>query len=141
MPNPSDSALKELLTNSRVIAVVGHSDRPDRTSYQIAQYLRRAGYTVYPVNPTVETIDGQPAYASLAEVPEPIDIVDVFRRSEHLAAVVAEASAVGAKSVWAQLGVADDAAAEAARAAGITIVMDSCIKIEHRRLGIPNRAA
>ncbi|TAK13203.1 MAG: CoA-binding protein [Anaerolineae bacterium] len=136
MTNPPDSALKDLLTNARVIAVVGHSDNPDRTSYQIAQYLRAAGYTVYPVNPAVETIDGQPSYPSLAAVPEPIDIVDVFRRSEFLSGVVEEAIAAGAKSVWAQLGVADEVAAETARRAGLTMVMDSCIKVDHMRLRV-----
>lgn len=141
MTNPSDSALKELLTNARVIAVVGHSDNPDRTSYQIAQYLRRVGYTVYPVNPAVETIDGQPSYPNLAAVPEPIDIVDVFRRSEFLPGVVDDAIAAGAKSVWAQLGVYDEAAAETAHAAGLTMVMDSCIKVDHARLGVPRRPA
>jgi hypothetical protein len=114
--------------------VVGHSDKPHRTSYRIAQYLRDAGYTVYPVNPTVPMIDGQKCYASLADVPEPIDIVDVFRRSEHLAAVVAEAIAVGAKAVWAQLGVHDDAAQQATLDAGLDVAMDVCIKVEHQRL-------
>jgi hypothetical protein len=140
MRNPPDSVLKELLTNARVIAVVGHSDRSDRTSYQIARYLRRAGYTVYPVNPAVQAIDGQPSHPSLADVPEPIDIVDVFRRSEYLPGVVEDAIAAGAKAVWAQLGVYDEAAAEAARAAGLTMVMDACIKVEHFRLGVPRRA-
>lgn len=139
MTNPPDSTLKDLLTTARVIAVVGHSDNPDRTSYQIAQYLRRAGYTVYPVNPAVETIDGQPSYPNLAAVPEPIDIVDVFRRSEFLPGVVEDAIAAGAKSVWAQLGVYDETAAEAARRAGLTIIMDACIKIDHARLGVPPR--
>src|SRR5512147_1469340 len=98
----NDTALRDLLASARVIAVVGHSDKPHRTSYQIAQYLRRAGYTVYAVNPEVETIDGEPSYASLHDVPEAIDIVNVFRRSEFLAGVVDEAAAVGAKAVWAQ---------------------------------------
>ncbi|MBI3158628.1 MAG: CoA-binding protein [Chloroflexi bacterium] len=137
MRNPADAVIKTTLETARVIAVVGHSDDPNRTSYQIAQYLRRAGYTVYPVNPAVQSIDGQPSYPSLADVPEPIDIVDVFRRSEYLAGVVEEAIAVGAKSVWAQLGVYDEAAGEAAERAGLTMVMDACIKVEHVRLGIP----
>ncbi|HEX2907531.1 MAG TPA: CoA-binding protein [Phototrophicaceae bacterium] len=130
----NDAAKRDLLQAARVIAVVGHSDNPERTSYQIAQYLRRAGYTVYPVNPLVQEIDGQKSYASLAEVPEPIDIVDVFRRSENLPEIVTEAIAVGAKAVWAQLGVADEAAAAQASAAGVAVVMDQCIKIEHARL-------
>jgi predicted CoA-binding protein len=132
--NQSDKAMRDVLTNAKVIAVVGHSDQPQRTSYQIAQYLRRAGYTVYPVNPTVSTIDGQQSYASLADVPEPIDIVNVFRRSEYLPEVVDEAIRVGAKAVWAQLGVVDDAACQKALAAGLDMAMDVCIKVEHIRL-------
>ncbi len=129
-----DSAVKELLENSKVIAVVGHSDKPYRTSYQIAQYLRNVGYTVYPVNPEVSEIDGQPCYASLKDVPEPIDIVNVFRRSEFLAGVVDDAAEVHAKAVWAQLGVASDEADQKADAAHLPIVMDACIKVEHQRL-------
>ncbi len=126
--------LHKMLKGARVIAVVGHSDKPFRTSYQIAQYLRNAGYTIYPVNPKVEEIDGEKSYSSLAEVPEDIDIVDVFRRSEYLEGVVDEAAKVGAKAVWAQLGVYDDDAAKMAEQAGIDMVMDRCIKIDHGRL-------
>lgn len=130
----NDAALRQMLEQARVIAVVGHSDDPSRTSYQIARYLRYAGYTVIPVNPQVQMIDGQPSYPSLAEVPEPIDIVDVFRRSEHLLGVVEQAAAVGAKAVWAQLGVYDPAAAERAAELGVPLVMDNCIKVTHQRL-------
>ncbi len=126
--------LHRILSQSKVIAVVGHSDKPDRTSYKIAQYLRRAGYTVFPVNPVVSQIDGQRSYASLADVPEPVDIVNVFRRSEHLQGVVEDAIAVGAPVVWAQHGVYDGEAAQMATAAGLEIVMDTCIKIAHARL-------
>ena len=129
-----DNAMRELLTETKVIAVVGHSDKPHRTSYQIAQYLRNVGYTVYAVNPTVEEIDGERSYASLADVPEPIDIVDVFRRSEHLQRVVDDAIAAGAKAIWTQLGVSDADAALTATAANVPIVMDRCIKVEHMRL-------
>lgn len=129
-----DTALRDLLSTAKVIAVVGHSDRPFRTSYQIAAYLRQVGYKVYPVNPEVSTIDGQPSYASLADIPEPIDIVNVFRRSEFLADVVEQAVAVHAKAVWAQLGVQSDEAAKIAEAAHLPLVMDTCIKVEHRRL-------
>ncbi len=131
-----DKELKQLLQEAKVIAVVGHSDKPQRTSYQIADYLRRAGYTVYPVNPVVAEIDGQKSYASLADIPEPIDIVDVFRRSEYLDEIVAEAIRVGAKAVWAQLGVSDQAAEQRADQAGMPLVMDRCIKVDHRRLGL-----
>jgi hypothetical protein len=134
--NDNDAALRDLLANARTIAVVGYSDDPTRTSYQIAGYLKRAGYTVYPVNPTVAEIEGQRSYATLAEVPEPIDIVDVFRRSEYLPEVVDEAIAAGAKAVWAQFGISHPAAAEAAEQAGLPLVMDRCIKVEHSRLDI-----
>jgi predicted CoA-binding protein len=132
--NEDTQAMRDVLVNAKVIAVVGHSEKPHRTSYRIAEYLRRVGYTVYPVNPRVEMIDGEKSYASLAEVPEPIDIVDVFRRSEYLPEVVAEAIAVGAKAVWGQLGVQDDAARQAALDAGLDVAMDVCIKVEHQRL-------
>ena len=88
--NESDKAMRIALEQAKVIAVVGHSDKPHRTSYRIAQYLRQVGYTVYPVNPTVMEIDGQPSYESLEAIPEPIDIVNVFRRSEHLSDIVGE---------------------------------------------------
>lgn len=123
--------LQKLLEGARVIAVVGHSDKPYRTSYDIGHYLRKVGYKVYAVNPTVKEVDGERAYASLADVPEPIDIVNVFRRSEYLQGVVEDAIAVGAKAVWAQLGVEDDVAAQKAGAAGLDMVMDRCIKVDH----------
>jgi uncharacterized protein len=132
--NVNDTTLQELLTKASVIAVVGHSEKPHRTSYNIAQFLRRAGYKVYAVNPLVETIDGERSYPSLADVPEPIDIVNVFRRSEYLSGVVDDAIAVGAKAVWAQLGVYDDEAARKAESAGLPMVMNACIKVEHNRL-------
>jgi predicted CoA-binding protein len=132
--NQDDRAMHDVLTNARVIAVVGHSDKPERTSYSIAAYLRRAGYTVYPVNPTVKQIGDFKSYASLADVPEAIDIVNVFRRSEHLAGVVEDALAVGAKAVWSQLGVVDQTAQQRALDSGLDMAMNRCIKVEHRRL-------
>ncbi len=127
-------AQRKLLRDSRVIAVVGCSPDPSRTSYQIAAYLRRAGYKVYAVNPTVETIDGEPVYASLADIPEPVDIVNVFRRAEHLPGVVREAVAIGAKAVWAQLGVLHVEAEPIAEQSCTPLVMDVCIKVAHARL-------
>lgn len=129
-----DTDLRRILTDHRVIAVVGYSDDPTRASYQVGQYLRNAGYTVYAVNPSVAEIDGQPTYATLADVPASIDIVDVFRRAEFLPAIVDEAAAVGAKVVWGQLSVTDATAAHKAAQAGLDIVMDRCIKVEHQRL-------
>lgn len=128
-----DAAQRTFLASAAVIAVVGYSDDPSRTSYQIGRFLKDVGYTVYPVNPNVSHIDGEPVYATLADVPEPIDIVDVFRRSEFLSGVVDEAIAVGAKVVWAQLGVSDPAAAEKGEAAGVAVVMNNCIKVSYLR--------
>lgn len=133
----NDDLMKKILLEAKVIAVVGHSDKPSRTSYRIAQYMRDAGYTVYAVNPTVEMIDGQKSYATLAEVPEKIDIVNVFRRSEFLLDIVKESIELQIPTVWAQLDVFSPAAATTARNADMNIVMNRCIKIEHLRLGIP----
>lgn len=129
-----ESTLRDILTMSRVIAVVGYSDNPAKVSYRIGGYLKQAGYKVYAVNPTVEQIDGEATYASLSDVPEPIDIVNVFRRPEYLMGVVEDAIAVGAHVVWAQLGIYDAFAAEKARDAGLQVVMDRCIKVDHNML-------
>ncbi|HEY9761437.1 MAG TPA: CoA-binding protein [Trichocoleus sp.] len=133
---PSDETLRQLLTHACTIAVVGHSDRPDRASYRVAQYLRQAGYHVFPVNPAVATIDGERCYATLADLPQPVDIVNVFRRSQFLPALVDEAIQSNAKAIWAQLGIAHPEAAAKAEAAEVPLVMDACIKIEHHRLAI-----
>lgn len=134
--NEDDNAMRDVLTNARVIAVVGHSDKPERTSYRIAQFLREVGYTIYPVNPMVSEIDGQPSYASLKDVPEPVDIVNVFRRSEYLPEIVDEAIAIKAKTLWTQLGVSDEASGQKALDAGLNVVMDACIKVEYLRLKV-----
>jgi predicted CoA-binding protein len=131
-----DNAMRDVLTNAKAIAIVGHSDQPERTSYRIAQFLRDVGYTVYPVNPVVSEIDGQPSYRSLKDVPEAVDIVNVFRRSEYLPEIVDEAIAVNAKTVWAQLGVSDESSAQKALDAGLNMVMDACIKVEYMRLRV-----
>ncbi|HEY9652689.1 MAG TPA: CoA-binding protein [Coleofasciculaceae cyanobacterium] len=138
MPNlkGDDRAMEDVLTQAKIIAVVGHSDRPERTSYRIAQFLRQVGYKVYPVNPMVREIDAQLSYASLTELPETIDIVNVFRRSEYLPGIVDEAIAINAKTIWAQLGVYDEQSAQKALATGLNVVMDACIKIEYLRLNI-----
>lgn len=134
--NTDMNAMREVLEHARTIAVVGHSDRPERTSYQIAAFLRRAGYTVYPVNPTLERIGDEPCYPSLAALPEPVDIVNVFRRSNALGEVVNEAIEAGAGTVWAQLGVSDEQAQERALAAGLNMAMDTCIKVDFYQLGV-----
>ncbi len=114
--------------------MVGYSDDPSRPSYDVGRYLKDVGYTVIPINPKVAEIDGVKAYASLADVPEKIDIVDVFRRSEFLSEVVDDAIAVGAPVVWAQLEVSDPAAAQKGEAAGLRVIMDRCIKVTHKHL-------
>ncbi|MCC6567116.1 MAG: CoA-binding protein [Chloroflexi bacterium] len=134
-----DSRLRDLLENARVIAVVGHSDDPARDSYRIGRYLRDAGYVVYPVNPTLTEIDGERCYPDLASVPEPIDIVDVFRRAEFLPDIVRDAVRVDAGAVWGQFTVTHPEADRIAAETGIPLVMDRCILVEHRRLGIPKR--
>ncbi len=126
--------LSRLLHTTRTIAVVGISDKPHRASHEVARYLMAAGYRVIPVNPQLSEVLGQPCYPDLASVPEPIDMVDVFRRPEELPEIVQAAIAVGAKSLWLQLGVVDEDQAEQASAAGLQVVMDRCVKIDHARL-------
>lgn len=127
-------ALRQLLQDARTIAVVGHSNKPFRTSYRIASYLRSAGYQVYAVNPKIVSVDGQPAYPDLASVPAPVDIVNVFRRPEFLLEIVQQAIAIEAKAVWGQLRVVDFEAAQLAAQAGLQVVMDRCIMVDHREL-------
>src|SRR4051812_11210573 len=115
----------------RTIAVVGLSDQPYRPSYDVTRYMQRQGYTIIPVNPTIRSALGQPAYPSLAAIGQPVELVNVFRRSMHIAALVDEVIAVGARGLWLQLGVVDPAAAERARAAGLFVVRNRCIKVEH----------
>jgi uncharacterized protein len=134
--NIDDTKMQEVLENARVIAVVGHSANPERASYRVAQYLRDAGYTVYPVNPTVEMIDGEKSYPSLSDVPEHVDIVDVFRRPEYVADIVNQALSIGAGTVWTQLGIVDEKARDRALEAGLNVAMDRCIKVEHGRLAV-----
>ncbi len=132
--NTNDRLKRDILKNSQIIAVVGHSEKPERTSYQIAQFLREVGYQVYPVNPVVKEIDGQPTYATLQDIPEPVDIVNVFRRSEYLPEIVEAAIAIHAKTIWTQLGVRDWQSANKALDAGLNLAMDVCIKVEYLRL-------
>jgi predicted CoA-binding protein len=128
------ASIPELLRAARVIAVVGLSNDEMRPSHGVAAYMQRTGYRIIPVNPNETEVLGEKAYARLEDVPEKIDIVDVFRRSEYVRGVVESAIRVGAKAVWMQEGVVDEAAAELARAAGLDVVMDRCILKEHRSL-------
>ena len=134
----SDAYLRDILTSVRTIAVVGASPRRERPSHGVMAYLQRHGYRAIPVNPNAvgTTINGETVYAKLADVPEPIDMVDVFRRTEKAGGVVDEAIAAGAKVVWMQLGVSDDDAAARAEAQGLKVVMNRCPAIEIPRLGM-----
>jgi uncharacterized protein len=138
--NPSDDALRELLTSARTIAVVGASSDPGKPSHGIMKKLLAVGYQVIPVNPRETAVLGQKAYPALGDVPEKVDIVDVFRRAEDTPAIADEAVAIGAKTLWLQLGIASDEAAARARAGGLTVVMDNCIGVAHSALRVPSKA-
>ncbi len=129
----------ELIRDAKTIAVVGVSAKPDRPSHDVARYLIEHGYTVYLVNPTETEVLGRPVYASVADLPEPVDIVDVFRRPGDVPPVVEDAIAARAKTVWMQLGIVNEDAAARARDAGLEVVMDRCTKIEHARLAAEAR--
>lgn len=129
--NPSRDEIKGILEKAGNIAVVGLSDKPDRTSHMVAAAMQDRGYRIIPVNPAgADTILGEKRYNSLAEVPEPIDIVNVFRRSEFCAEVAEEAVKAGAKVLWLQQGIISEEAAEIAGKAGLQVIMDRCIKVE-----------
>jgi predicted CoA-binding protein len=130
----SDLEVKQLLQNTRTIAVVGLSEKVDRPSHHVAQYLQTQGYRIIPVNPSVASILGERSYPTLRDIPEPVDMVDVFRRSDTVPAIAQEAIAIGAKSFWLQEGVIHEDAAAMAKAAGLQVVMDRCILKEHARL-------
>jgi uncharacterized protein len=135
---PRHSASREeiarLLKGARTVAVVGLSDKPDRDSYQVAAYLQERGYRIIPVNPAVHEVLGEKSYARLQDVPEKVDVVDVFRKSDAVPEVVDAAIAAGAKAVWLQEGVIHNAAADKARAAGLQVVQNRCMLKEHRAL-------
>jgi predicted CoA-binding protein len=135
--NPPDEALRRLLTDARTVAVVGASSRPDRPSHGIFGRLLAAGYRVIPVNPNESLVQGQKAYASLRDIPGPVDIVDVFRRPEHTPPLADDAVAIGAKVLWLQSGIWNDEAAARASAGGLVVVMDECIAVAHSRLRVP----
>ena len=132
---PSNSEVKELLGRSKNVAIVGISDKEDRASYQVARWLQtHSHFTLFFVNPVIDEVLGQKTYASLADISEQIDIVDVFRKSEDCPAVLDAAIAVGAKSIWLQLGISNSDVAERGAAAGMQVVMDRCIKIDYADL-------
>lgn len=125
---------QRLVAEAKTIALYGIASDPSRPSNEVARYLIEAGYDVYLVNPTETEVFGRPVYARLQDVPAPIDVVDIFRRAEFMPEVVADAIEAGAKAVWMQLGLVNEEAAATARAAGLEVVMDRCMKIEHGRM-------
>ena len=135
--NPSDQELKHLLTDATTIAIVGASSNPDKASYGIMQKLQKSGYTVIPVNPRETEVLGERSYPSLLDVPERIDIVDVFRRADDAPGVADEAVKIGAKALWLQTGIVSEDAAERATKGGLTTVMDACIGATHSLLRVP----
>jgi len=132
--NPSDAVIRDILANPKTIAVVGCSPDPDRDSHRIAALLKAKGHRVIPVNPTNKEILGERCYASVQEIPEEVDMVDVFRRPEFVDDIADDAIASGAKILWLQLDVINEPAARKAREAGLTVIMDRCPAIEYRRL-------
>ncbi|MFC3712052.1 CoA-binding protein [Sphingoaurantiacus capsulatus] len=139
MPLETDDEIRELLSSTRTIALVGASDNPGRASYGVMERLQAHGYRVIPVNPRItgEHVHGEYVWRELDQIGEPIDMVDIFRRSEDVGPVVEEAIKAGAKSIWMQIGVVNHDAAARAEAAGLKVVMDRCPKIEIAQLRVP----
>ena len=137
--NPSDAEMKQLMTAASTIAVVGASSNPERPSNGIMRKLLSVGYHVIPVNPRETEVLGERAYASLSEIPVPVDIVDVFRRPEYTPAIADEAVRIGAKALWLQSGIENEDAAARAKAGGLTVVMDSCLGTMHAVLRVPRK--
>lgn len=138
--HPSREEIKQILMDSQTIAVVGLSDDPSKTSHMVSEAMQRKGYRIIPVNPNATSILGETCYASLKDVPVPIDIVNVFRRPEHTPPIALEAVAVKAKVLWLQLGIANEETATIATDGGLRIIMDRCIKVEDSIL-LPNGKA
>jgi predicted CoA-binding protein len=137
--NPSDQELKQLLMETSTIAMVGASSNPEKASYGIMKKLQQAGYKVIPVNPREREVLGERSYGSLDEIPEHIDIVDVFRRPEDAPAIADEAVKIGAKALWLQSGISSEDAAARAAAGGLIVVMDECIGATHTLLRVPTK--
>lgn len=137
--NPTDDQLRQILTDAATIAMVGASGNPDRASHGIMRKLQSVGYRVIPVNPREPDVLGEKSYASLGDIPERIDIVDVFRRAEDTPPIADDAVRIGAKVLWLQTGIASDEAAARAASGGVTVVMDACIGAAHAMLRIPTK--
>jgi predicted CoA-binding protein len=134
MRKPALKELRKILATTRVIAVVGLSDKEDRPSHAVAAYLQMQGYRIIPVNPNLTEVLGEKAYPNVRDIPETVDVVDIFRRAEDIPPIVEDAIAKGAKVVWMQLGIVNEAAAVRAEAAGLKVVMDTCMEVVHRTL-------
>ncbi len=130
----SDDQMKQILLECKTIAVVGLSDKPHRDSFKVAAYMQNQGYRIIPVHPRVSEVLGEAAYKNLADIPDKIDLVNVFRKSEETPAVVEQAIPLKPRAIWLQLGIANDEAAAIAKAADMDFVQDRCIKVEHARL-------
>jgi uncharacterized protein len=131
MQNPSNEKIKQLLKDAKTIAVVGLSDNPEKTSYQISKIMQKEGYRIIPVNPSIDEVLGEKAYPSLVDVPENIDIINVFRRPEYLPEIAKEAAQTNCRVFWAQQGIANEEAYQYLQDHGFTVVMDLCIKVAH----------
>lgn len=136
--NPSRDQIKEILEQTKTIAVVGLSDNPERTSHMVSKAMQQKGYRIIPVNPNASEVLGETCYPSLSDIPEPVDIVNVFRRSEHTVPFAEEAVKIKAKVLWLQLGIHNDEAAQIAQDGGLQVITDRCIKVEDSIL-LPNR--
>ena len=130
----SDEELRDLIAGARTIAVVGLSPKQHRDSHRVAKYLQDQGYRIIPVNPNANDVLGEKAYSSLTEIPEPVDLVDVFRRPDVVDGVARDAVEIGARAIWLQIGIVNDDAAEIAKAGGLDVVMDRCLMVDHARL-------
>jgi len=133
--NAHPAEIADILRNYRTVAVVGLSPKPERPSHQVARYLQKHGYRIVPVRPGCHTILGEKCYTTLKDIPFPVEVVDIFRNVQAIPAIVDEAIAVGAKVVWMQSGLAEPHSARKARTAGLKVVMDRCMKVEHAALG------
>lgn len=127
--------IDDILRSNSSIALVGFSPKTDRPSHRVGKYLMDVGYTVFPVNPGVSEVCGQTSYPDLASVPEPVDIVDIFRRSEDVLPIVEAAIAINAKVIWMQQGIINEEAAALAEKAGLKVIMDRCIMVDHKNMG------
>jgi len=132
LANPSNDKIKQILTDSKTIAVVGLSPKEDRASNDVAKYLQKKGYRIIPVNPMAEEILGEKSFPSLSALPDKVDIVDIFRRPEQVGPIIDEALQIGAPFVWLQLGIRNDAEAQKVVEGGAVVIQDRCIKIEHK---------